>query len=70
MTSHPLSDAPLPFRKIMDVGIVSYDQFACSRSTLSWLQTGGLFRDVELQIVDECVGGHNVIVRAWPKEDE
>ncbi len=69
MSDHPLSDAPLPFRKIMDVGIVSYDQFACSRSTLSWMQSQGIPVDAHLQVVDECVGGHNVIVKAWPKED-
>lgn len=67
---HWLSDGPLPFRTIMDVGILSYDQFACSRSTLSWMQETGIPSDARLQVVDECVGGHNVIVKVWPKEDE
>ena len=66
--THPLSDGPLPFRTVMDVGIRSYDQFACSRSTFSWLLASGLPEDASLQLVDECVGGHNVIVKAWPKE--
>ena len=67
MTTHPLSDAPLPFRTVMDAGLRSYDEFACSHSTLSWLQASGLPRDAELQVVEECVGGHNVIVKAWPR---
>lgn len=70
MTGHPLSDGPLPYRKIMDVGLVSYDEFACSRSTLSWMQSEGLPKDAELQVVDECAGGYNVIVKAWPKEGQ
>lgn len=64
---HPLSDGPLPFRQIMDAGLLSYDEFACSRSTLSWLQASGLPSDASLQVVEECVGGHNVIVKAWPR---
>lgn len=70
MAGHPLSDGPLPYRKIMDVGVLSYDEFACSKSTLSWMQAEGLPRDAELQVVEECVGGHNVIVKAWPKEGQ
>ena len=66
MGSHPLSDGPLPFRKIMDVGVLSYDEFACSKSTFSWLQS--TWSDVALQVVEECPNGHNVIVKAWPKE--
>lgn len=65
--SHPLSDGPLPFRTVMDAGLLSYDEFACSRSTLSWLQASGLPQDASLQVVGECVGGHNVIVKAWPR---
>ena len=68
MGDHPLSDAPLPFRTVMDAGIVSYDEFACSRSTLSWMQQEGIPTNSYLQVVDECVGGHNVIVKVWPKE--
>ena len=65
--SHPLSDGPLPYRKILDVGVHSYDELACSRSTLSWLSA--TWSDVALQVVEQCPGGHNVIVRAWPKEN-
>jgi len=65
---HPLSDGPLPYRKVMDVGIRSYDEFACSRSTLSWMQAQGIPADARLQVVEECVGGHNVIVKLHPKE--
>ena len=68
MSPYPLSEGPLPYRKIMDVGLASYDEFACSRSTLSWMQANGLPKNATLQVVDECVGGHNVIVKAWPKE--
>ena len=64
---HPLSDGPLPFRTVMDVGLLSYDEFACSYSTLSWLQATGVPTDATLQVVEECVGGHNVIVKAWPR---
>ena len=69
--SHPLSDGPLPFRKVMDVGLMSYDEFACSHSTLSWLRASGIPRTTEgqpayLQVVEQCVGGHNVIVRVCP----
>ena len=67
MTVHPLSDGPLPYRKVMDVGLQSYDEFACSRSTLSWMQASGIPYDATLQVVEECAGGHNVIVKAWPK---
>ena len=51
----------------MDVGLRSYDEFVCSYSTLSWLQASGLPKDASLQVVDECVGGHNVIVKVWPQ---
>jgi len=66
---HPLSDKPIPFMKIMDVGIYSYHEFACSHSTLSWMQARGIPEGAELQVVEHCVGGHNVIVKAWPKEN-
>ncbi len=65
MPPHPLSDAPLPFGKIMDVGLEHYQEFACSHSTLSWMQASGIPKDAKLQIVEQCVGGHNVIVRVW-----
>jgi hypothetical protein len=63
MSNHPLSDGPLPYRKIMDVGIRSYDEFACSRSTLSWLKASNIPEGCALQVVEHCVGGHNVIVQ-------
>jgi len=50
----------------MDAGVLSFDEFACSTSTLSWLQT--TWSDVALQVVEQCSGGHNVIVKAWPKD--
>jgi hypothetical protein len=62
-----LSDGTIPFRKILDVGLVSYDVFACSKATLSWMQTNGIPNDATLQVVEHCIGGHNVIVKAWPK---
>jgi len=68
VSSHPLSDGPLPFRQIMDAGLMSYHEFACSKSTLSWMQTTGIPMDCALQVVEQCVGGHNVIVKVWPKE--
>jgi hypothetical protein len=72
--AHPLSDEPLPYRQVMDVGLLSYHEFACSHSTLSWLQTSGLPRDdqgqpMRLQVVEECVGGHNVIVKVWEAQE-
>lgn len=67
--SHPLSDAPLPYRQIMDCGIEWYDEFACSHSTLSWLREEGIPRvdgkAAHLQVVEECEGGHNVIVKVF-----
>ena len=70
MTAHPLSDGPLPFGKIMDAGLDSYQEFACSHSTLSWMETHGIPKTeagdpARLQVVEECVGGHNVIVKVW-----
>jgi hypothetical protein len=29
---------PLPFGELLDVGIRDYSEFACSKSTLSWLR--------------------------------
>lgn len=64
MSDHPLTDGPLPYRNVLDCG-PSYDEFACSYSTLSWLEV--TWSDVALQVVEQCPGGHNVIVKAWPK---
>jgi hypothetical protein len=65
---HPLSDGPLPYGKLMDVGMMFYDEFACSTSTLSWMQATGIPSDADLQVVERCVGGHNVIVKVWRNE--
>jgi hypothetical protein len=51
----------------MDVGLMSYHEFACSRATLSWMQASGIPQDGTLQVVEQCVGGHNVVVKVWPK---
>ena len=64
---HPLSDGPLPFRQIMDTGLMSYHEFACSRATFSWMQASGIPSDGRLQLVEQCVGGHNVIVKVWQR---
>jgi hypothetical protein len=64
-----LSDAPLPFGKIMDMGITSYHEFACSHTTLSWMQASNIPSDATLQVMEHCVGGHNVIVKVHPKEN-
>lgn len=47
---------------------MSYDEFACSRSTLSWMQANNIPHDARLQVMEECVGGHNVIVKLFPTE--
>lgn len=62
-----LLQEPLPHGHLFDCGVLSYDEFACSHSTLSMLRA--TWNDARLQVVDECVGGHNVIVKAWPKEN-
>ena len=67
---HPLSDGPLPDRQLFDAGTRSYGEFACSKQPLQWLQTGGMEsingQPVRLQVMEECVGGFNVLVKAWP----
>jgi hypothetical protein len=69
---HLLSDGPLPFGKL-EFCQDDYREFACSKSTASWLQAGGMThidgKRVTLQIKDECIGGHNVWV-GWQAEDE
>lgn len=64
---HWLEDE-LPFREILDCGLKSYDEFACSNATLSYMKSIGWPKGGYLQVVDVCHGGHNVIVKAWPKE--
>ena len=69
MAEHPLSDRALPLGRVMDCGIRGYQEFACSKATFEWLK-GGAMRvvvglPVRLQLMDECVGGHNVFVRVW-----
>jgi hypothetical protein len=68
---HPLSDAPLPHGQLLDVGTRSYGEFACSKDTFEWLRSGGMRtingQPVRLQLMDECQGGYNVLVKAWPE---
>ena len=69
--THPFSDAPLPFGKLIDGGFRNYTEFACSRETFAWLY-GGAMRSIDgqpvaLRVAEECVGGHNVIVQARPQ---
>jgi hypothetical protein len=70
---HLLSDGPLPFGKIV-LAQEDYQEFACSKSTASWLQAGGMThidgQKVTLVVKDVCVGGHNVWVGWWPEDDE
>lgn len=60
----------MPFRKLVDVGIREYREFACSRTTLRWLADGSMRcvdgMPVVLWVADECNGGPNVIVQARP----
>jgi len=69
---YALSDGPLPFGKL-SFGQVEYQEFACSKSTASWLQSGGMThidgKRVTLRIKDVCVGGHNVWV-GWHTQDD
>lgn len=59
----------MPHGKIVDVGLQHYGEFACSRSTLDWMQATGIPKvdgqPAQLQVVEQCVGGHNVIVKVW-----
>lgn len=65
---HPLSDGPLPFGKLAFCQR-DYREFACSKATYEWLAGGAMTTldeiPVTLQIVDICVGGHNVWVKIW-----
>lgn len=68
--SHPLSDGPLPFGKLF-LFQTDYKEFACSKETASWLQAGAMSSidgtPVKLQVMEEMVGGHNVMMKAWPQ---
>jgi hypothetical protein len=61
----------LPHGALFDAGTRSYGEFACSRETYSWLCDGAMQQingqPVRLQVMEECVGGHNLLVKAWPK---
>ena len=63
-----LSDGPLPFGKLA-LQSAEYREFACSRETADWLLAGAMRsldgRPVRLQIMDECRGGFNVMVKVW-----
>lgn len=66
--NHPLSDGPLPYTHIT-LCQRDYREFACSRATADWLIGGAMTHldgiPVRLQIMDELVGGHNVMVKIW-----
>lgn len=63
----PLSDGPLPHMALMDCGMAGYHEFACSRATFEALAAGAMKvldgRPVRVRVIEECVGGHNVIVQ-------
>jgi len=63
----------LPFGKLV-LGAAHYNEFVCSKSTVGWLCEGAMThidgREVSLQVKEECVGGHNVIVGFWFKGDD
>lgn len=69
---HLLADAPIPFGELVDLGQRHYREAACSKSTLQWLQGGGMTRldgkDVRIRVMQECQGGHNVIVKIWTQD--
>lgn len=60
-------DEPLPFGELFDLGLRDYREAACSKSTMQWLQEGGMThldgKPVTFRVMDESPGGHNVIVR-------
>jgi len=66
-----LSDGPLPFGEIF-LGQLDYGEFACSKETASWLQAGAMSSidgvPVTLQVMEELVGAHNVMLKIWPEE--
>jgi hypothetical protein len=71
-STQPLSDGPLPFGELLDLGLRDYREAACSKSTVAWLRQGGMTSldgaTVTLRVMDECPGGHNVIVRFWTQD--
>lgn len=64
----PLCEGPLPFRQITYFQ-ADYHEFICSHATFEWLSGGGVThadeRPVRFQIMDEMIGGFNVIVKMW-----
>ena len=58
----------MPFRRIVDMGLLEYREFACSRRTFEWLAAGAMRvvdgEPVTLAVAD--VAGPNVIVQARP----
>jgi hypothetical protein len=73
VAAHLLSDAPLPFGQLFFCQD-DYREFACSKSTASWLMQGAMThvdgKPVALRVKDECVGGHNVWVGAVAQDEE
>lgn len=67
-------EGPLPFRKIVDMGLLEYREFACSVATFEWLRSGGMRSvdgvPVRLHVADRSVDGTNVIVQAVPESWE
>jgi len=65
--TYVLTDGPLPFGKLVDLGIVEYREFACSVETFEWLKGGAMTHvngePVTLSIA-ERPSEHNVIVKA------
>lgn len=67
-------EATLPFRKIVDIGMAEYREFACSRATYEWLAGGAMThldgQPVTLAVVDVCRNPDNVIVAAWRADNQ
>lgn len=51
-------EAPLPYGRLVDLGMREYGEFACSAETAAWLQAGGMTsvdgRRVRVEVVDFC----------------
>jgi hypothetical protein len=70
--SHQLSDGPIPFGELFDLGYTDYREVACSKSTMSWLAGGAMTHvngePVTLRVMEEIPPGHNVIVKIWTQD--
>lgn len=67
MIAKPLTDGPLPFGLLYDLGMIEYHEFACSVETFEWLRSGAMTHlngePVTLSVADRP-SEHNVIVKA------